>query len=246
MAELPSMPLFIADYEAATAHLTVEEDGAYTRLLRLCWMTPGCSIPDDDAWITRRMRVDQDTYNRVVRPIIDEFFSRENGRVFQRRLMKEFKYVSRVSSERKKAGKRGAANKWQKTKENTDGKATDLPIANDKQTDGKPMALTLTLTPTSSEDKSSGVSPPILDPVKVLFDSGIAILAAAKVSEKQARSMLGKWRRDHGDGKVIEALHRAQVEAASEPVAFIEALLRKIYTPTNGPPGVNYAKGFQP
>ena len=31
----PYFPLHVADYEAKTAHLTIEEDGAYMRLLRL-------------------------------------------------------------------------------------------------------------------------------------------------------------------------------------------------------------------
>ena len=65
---LPYFPMYPSDFEAKTSHLTLEEDGAYNRLLRLCWMTPGASIPDDDAWIMRRMRVDQATFDRVVRP----------------------------------------------------------------------------------------------------------------------------------------------------------------------------------
>lgn len=78
---LPYFNLYPSDFEAKTSHLTLEEDGAYNRLLRLCWMTPGCSLPDDDAWIMRRMRVDAETYERVVRVVLDEFFTRENGRV---------------------------------------------------------------------------------------------------------------------------------------------------------------------
>lgn len=48
---LPYFPMFPTDFEAKTSHLTLAEDGAYNRLLRLMWMTPGCSLPDDDAWI---------------------------------------------------------------------------------------------------------------------------------------------------------------------------------------------------
>lgn len=78
----PYFPMYPADFEAKTSHLTLEEDGAYNRLLRLCWMTPGCSLPDDAAWIARRMRVSSADFDRVVRPLLDEFFKREKGRVF--------------------------------------------------------------------------------------------------------------------------------------------------------------------
>lgn len=84
---LPYFPMFPSDFEAKTSHLTLEEDGAYNRLLRLSWMTPGCSLPDDPAWIARRMRVDMATFERVVAPIISEFMVREDGRVISPMLL---------------------------------------------------------------------------------------------------------------------------------------------------------------
>ena len=77
---LPYFPFYSDRFEAATSHLTIEEDGVYNRLLRLCWVTLGMSIPDSDQWIMRRMRVDAATFSRVVSPIISEFFVRESGR----------------------------------------------------------------------------------------------------------------------------------------------------------------------
>ena len=107
MTGLPSMPLFVDDYEAAAAHLTLEEDGAYNRLLRLAWRMPDCALPDDPAWIARRLRIDAATYRRLVAPLIDEFFSREGGRIFQKRQVREFRYVTDLVAKRRAAGKRG-------------------------------------------------------------------------------------------------------------------------------------------
>lgn len=104
---LPYFPMYPTDFEAKTSHLTLEEDGAYNRLLRLMWMTPGCSLPDDDAWIMRRMRCDFDTFERVVKPVIDEFLSREDGRVFSARLMQEHRLSNERHKKRVEAGKRG-------------------------------------------------------------------------------------------------------------------------------------------
>jgi len=61
---MPYFPMFPTDFEADTSHLTLAEDGAYNRLLRLVWMSPGCSLPDDDAWILRRMRCHSDEEDR--------------------------------------------------------------------------------------------------------------------------------------------------------------------------------------
>jgi hypothetical protein len=73
------MPLYVTDYEGDTAHLTIEEDGAYMRLLRLCWRTPGCSVPDDKAWIYRQVRAHTNKEKGVIDTILDEFFTVEDG-----------------------------------------------------------------------------------------------------------------------------------------------------------------------
>lgn len=115
---LPYFPMYPADFEADTSHLTLEEDGAYNRLLRLMWMTPGCSLPDDDAWIARRMRADAATFQRVVLPVIAEFFRREKGRVFSPRLRKEAMLSEQAHQRRVDAGRKGgSANKPLKTNE---------------------------------------------------------------------------------------------------------------------------------
>ena len=104
---IPYIPLYVADYEADTAHLTIEEDGAYNRLLRLCWRSPGCSLPDDPKWIMRKMRVTPDDYYRVVEPLLDEFFTRGMGRVFSARLQREQQRIEETSRKRSEAGQKG-------------------------------------------------------------------------------------------------------------------------------------------
>lgn len=118
MSELPTLPLFVDDFEAATAHLTFEEDGAYNRLMRLCWRSPGCTIPDDVDWIRRRMRATVDEFDRVIAPILEEFFKRRNGRVFQKRLLEEYHYVLERKRVRKNASKAAVAAKARKRNEN--------------------------------------------------------------------------------------------------------------------------------
>ena len=107
MTALPYMPLFVDSFEAATAHLTFEEDGIYNRLLRLCWRTSGCSIPADPVWIARMIRCDLNTYHAKVSPVLQEFFTVETGRIYQKRLRKEWHYTRELSEKRAAAGKKG-------------------------------------------------------------------------------------------------------------------------------------------
>ena len=81
-----------------------------------------------------------------------------------------------------------------------------------------------------SEADASGAEAPtgpvVVDPDKVMFDAGIALMAQAGTAEPKARQLLGKWKRDHGPPAVIAALGAAQREGAIEPISFIERALR--------------------
>lgn len=127
MSTHPYIPLYVDDYDAATAHLTVEEDGAYSRLIRLCWRTQGCSLPNDEAWIARKIRLSADEFSRVGKPVLDEFFSLSRGRLIQKRLKAEYDTISRKKSARKLAGKKGGETKALNTKGNLASNATVLP-----------------------------------------------------------------------------------------------------------------------
>lgn len=86
MKNLPYMPFYIDDYEAATAHLSAIEDGYYMRLLRLCWRSHDCTIPADEDWVSRKTRASQDDFEIFVAPLIGEFFTVQNGRIFHCKL----------------------------------------------------------------------------------------------------------------------------------------------------------------
>ncbi len=104
---LPYFPMFPSDFEAKTSHLTLAEDGAYNRLLRVCWMTPGCTIPMDEAWIMRRVRAHTDEDKVAVRTILEEYFSVENGRYSNAKLMQIWKDSNDAHERRKNAGSKG-------------------------------------------------------------------------------------------------------------------------------------------
>lgn len=150
MTKLPSMPLYVDDYEADTAHLTPEEDGIYNRLMRLCWRSPNCMVPDDQTWLMRKLRVGQECWDRSCVAVIEEFFSRQSGKIFQKRQREEYMHVSAMVDARKASGSKGGRAKSRKSKYLDASNTTYLPEANDKQTNAFALATTTTTTTTSS------------------------------------------------------------------------------------------------
>ena len=108
---VPYFRFYPTDYDADTAHLTLLEDGAYSRLLRVCWMTPGCSIPDDEAWIFRRLRVRGDDEKQAIRSVLNEFFQRAEGRIFNDRLTREFDQTVERQEAASENGKKSSSKK---------------------------------------------------------------------------------------------------------------------------------------
>jgi hypothetical protein len=60
----------------------------------------------------------------------------------------------------------------------------------------------------------------------IIFDQGRKYLERNGVEERQARSMLGRWRRDFGEEALLNALRKAHRQSVSEPISFITAALR--------------------
>lgn len=229
---LPYFPMYPADFEADTSHLTLEEDGAYNRLLRLMWMTPGCSIPSDPAWIARRLRVDAETFDRVVAPLLKEFFRRNRSRYYSPRLSVEFANANTARNGKSRGGKESARRRKSLKENTTDPKTLEGDL-------GDTRALPEPEPDSSVETNVSTAAgaAPDPDPVKAMFDAGVRMLVQAGTSDAKARSILGKWKRDHGPEAVIVALGRAQREGAVDPVSFVEAALRwKAKQPAKGAP----------
>jgi uncharacterized protein YdaU (DUF1376 family) len=124
---LPYFPMYPTDFEAKTSHLTLAEDGAYNRLLRICWMTPSCTMPADEAWIMRRARAVSDHEQESVRAVLAEFFTIENGRYSNARLRREWLAANEAHERRKNAGAKGGKAKSLQAKGKTPSKAKAMP-----------------------------------------------------------------------------------------------------------------------
>ena len=210
---LPYFPMYPTDFEAKTSHLSIAEDGAYNRLLRICWMTPGCSMPADEAWIMRRVRAVSEADQEAVRAILSEFFTIEKGRYSNARLTREWIAANEAHQKRKTAGAKGGSSKVSKTKENISSNAQAMP----KQPEPEPE---LKYTEAKASDGEA------VDFAKALFDRGVKFLCQHGVREQQARSLIGKWRQIAGDREVFDAFAACNKAGATDPVSWISARIK--------------------
>jgi len=203
---LPYFPMYPTDFEADTSHLTLAEDGAYNRLLRLMWMTPGCSLPDDDVWILRRMRCADDGEKQLVMDVVDEFFTRSKGRVRNARLAKEFAKSDVAHKKRVSAGSKGGKAKALKTNNSEPINAKAMP----KQPEPEPEPYIREDTNVSSSDL-----PPAIDEISeaVLHFNATAEKVGwpkmQKMSQPRRTALLGRLRDVGGLDGWREAIDRA-------------------------------------
>jgi hypothetical protein len=78
----------------------------------------------------------------------------------------------------------------------------------------------------NSSEAIASAAEPAADPVKEVFDLGVSILVASGTDEKRARSLLGKWRKERGEAKVLTALLECRTKGVSEPVVWLTKRLQ--------------------
>ena len=78
-----------------------------------------------------------------------------------------------------------------------------------------------------TEANASGGEPPTAaDLTKAVWDSGKTILKAAGHDDRQAGSIIGRFRKSYSDSQVLTVLSRCQAEQPSEPVEWLTKALQ--------------------
>lgn len=217
MSAPPYIPLYIDDYDAATAHLSAAEDGVYGRLLRLAWRTPGCSLPNDPVWIARKIRLSSDEFERIAAPVLAEFFTLSRGRLSQRRLKREFDDIARKKTARKLAGKKGGISKALKEQEKSASNATVLLADTRAFPEPEPEPEVSTV-----EDKSSTASQPDHD--NLAWTTGVDLLMRqGEMGERAARSFFGRLLSQNGllPRDLLASCAQAAVNNTRDPQGYL-------------------------
>lgn len=218
MAEFPSLPLFTDAYLADTTHLTTMEHGAYLLLLMAAWRSPGCRLPDDDVRLARCAKLTLDRW-RKIRPTLEQFFRLRDGHWHQARLQDEFRHLQSRKQNASRAGSASAIAKALKRK-SRDAASVDATLQPSDNENSTPIPTPTTVTKVTAAEAASD------DPVKDIFDQGVALLTGAGKQPGHARSLIGKWRKERGDAPTLAAIIAARDSSASDPVEWITGRFR--------------------
>lgn len=112
MSEFPHLPLFVDAFRAKTYHLSRAERGMYLDILMLCWGSPGCRIPNEMPWITRKLMVSDDEMPLLC-GVIAEFMRTDGNWMWNSRLLHEYEHVKKKKKQQSDRSK----SRWHKEKE---------------------------------------------------------------------------------------------------------------------------------
>lgn len=214
MSSTPYMQLYVGDYLSDTLHLTTEQHGAYLLLLMTMWRA-GASLPNDPAKLARICRVSPKRWPAIWAEI-SAFFVEDGDTLSNERLTKEHQKAVSISQERKTAGSKGGTAKALKNKDAGVANA----VAGLKHSQKSESDID-----TEANASDADASPDEPDFRDEIWTRGVAYLQRKGIAERNARTVIGKWIKDHGDAAVFSAFEAASRERPVEPVAWITARL---------------------
>lgn len=217
----PWMPIYIADYRINTVHLSATEHGAYLLLIMRYWEAG--SLPDDDRHLAR-IACMSDREWRSIKPVVQAFFY--DG-------WKHKRIDAELAKAAEKISKRSAAAQAMHVQRRSKRDANACANAPAEQHANGLTRAPLPFTKEGSEANASGAEAPPTDPVKLVWWEGIPLLKAMGLSDRDARSNIGRWLKTHSPEDVLDAIRRARDHETKDPVPLVGRILKPL-TNTHG------------
>ena len=221
-------PIWVDAFQRDTQHLEADEIGAYFLILMAMWTRESCDFPDDDTRLARVSRVSTRLWKSRIGPVIRSFLTASDGAVFSKRLRGEAGYVERQvkqQSDRKSGEKSHKPLEYLDEEQSVDS-TTDEPRHHPSQQPNNPTDI--------PDAKASGRDASIApseenadeDFAKQVFDRGVAYLGRHGVKDREARSLIGKWRKTIHDRDIFDAFVDCSRAGVVDPVPWLMARLR--------------------
>ena len=193
---------------------------------------PAASLPNDERVLAAFARLPLARFRKVRAEALRGFIECSDGRLYHRVLAEEAcrAFERKAAFRKKRETDAERLRRWRASLSET---PDETRFVAEGQGQGQGQGQEEYQIPTPSAPVSAAPPPdPIapndrpIDLKAEMWRRGKAFLAKNGVPEARAVPMLGKWRRDHGDVAVIDAMARAESECASEVIPFIEACFR--------------------
>lgn len=213
-ARIPYFDFYPTDFMHGVRGLTAQEVGIYTMLLCRIYEENG-PVEYHAARMSTYCGTGQATFEKVFARLVDlGKLDLSDGMVSNARSLKEIasretrlksnSQAGKISAEKRQQKQRQAATNAQQTFNHTD---TDTDID------------------TEANASDADASPDEPDFRDEIWARGVAYLQRKGIAERNARTVIGKWIKDHGEASVFSAFEAASRERPVEPVAWITARL---------------------
>jgi uncharacterized protein YdaU (DUF1376 family) len=241
MSQAPSMPVFTDALIGDTTHLSMEEFGAYLMILFVTWRNNGVPLPDDDKRLARICRMSEKKWS-AIRPTISEFFDLSEGVWRQKRLEKEWQYVSQQRAKQSEKGKKSAQARSLKNNETPSTvvgqrlepqgqpEANPQPQPHKEDTEAKASGANAANEPQASQSVVIDLFPVEQTPSQMMWGTYLSELVAMTGKPKaDLRKLIGKWSKAYGgEQAVCEAISDASARQPplADPLPWIIATLK--------------------
>ncbi|WP_347269946.1 YdaU family protein [Rhizorhabdus histidinilytica] len=224
-----------SDALAGFMSLTLEERGAYQTLLDMMYDRAG-SIPGNDRLIAGYLGCSLRKWSSLRETLVAKGKIRvlEDGSITNDRVEKELENAMKTSRKLAENGLKGAHKKHENGKKGNDFKEGELALPEPGHGHTRYQI---------PDNVPNGTAP--ADVAKQIFDTGVALLTDAGQPPGQARSMLGKWRKEHGDGAVLQALMEAERRAITNPVEWITGRFKNLQSTSGMDPLLKQAGRYR-
>lgn len=205
--------MYPADWDFGTSNLSLEEEAAYLRIINAIHKHDG-PVPYNDRVLAGLFR----TSTRKARALVNALIAAgkvtvEDGLIWNFRARSDViqrQFASISSAERgAKGGRKRAENAAKCLKNLHPPQATASSRIEENRIE-------------YSDANASGED---ADFAKAVFERGVAFLVRHGHREGHARSLIGKWRKDHRDTEIYDAFAAASREGVVDPAAWITARL---------------------
>lgn len=223
----PWFQFYASDWLAGTRGLTPAETGIYITLIAMMYETRA-PISMEKRRIARLCNCPPGAFAKALECLIDDgkIIETEGGlwneRVENEIQKREVASQNGRDSAQKRWSIQGKKTQQNQQTENAEAYATAMPSQCDSDANQNQNQNNVD---TSVSTAHSGAPP--VDFTKEVFDRGVAFLSEFGEPEKNARSLIGKWRKQAGDTETLNALRDAGREGVTEPVAWINARLTR-------------------
>lgn len=241
LQDFPFMPLHVARLRDSDLAATEHPEACWYAVLlwAASWhQLPAASLPDDDLVLTRLCGLGRDvkTFRKHRDGALRGLVKCSDGRLYHTVVAEQANasWAEKLSyrdrrEKRIDSAKKAAAARWGEQSEgDSERNANGMRDASDAHAERIAAAMpkgTGTGTGKLEEEGSVAKATAQDDPEKRFWNTGKAYLEAAGV--KNPGGVIGRWLKDHDRDDVKDALSRAQVEQAVDPVAFIAGVLRR-------------------